>query len=811
MDHLKSAHIWISGIVQGVGFRPFVYGLATQLGMKGWVKNTSAGVEIEIDGTIHGVQSFIESLREKAPPLAQIDEFLWEEKAVNGYTSFEILHSESIPESFQPISPDISICPDCLRELFDPNDRRYLYPFINCTNCGPRFTIIEDIPYDRPKTTMADFGLCADCTAEYTNPLDRRFHAQPVACPECGPRVWLELGTETLLDNAISITQSLLKQGNILAIKGIGGFHLACDAINGEAVTELRSRKLRVDKPFALMMPDIATIDSHCYLSEAEKLLLKSRARPIVILNKRKNSSIAEEVAPGQTTVGVMLPYTPLHYLLFRDISVNNPSKGEVLPFEALVMTSGNLSEEPIAYDNVEARQKLASLADAFLMHDRPIHVRCDDSVMRVLHQDQSRSRNSRSSSNHEGKNIEVTSLLPVRRSRGYAPYPVLLTTKTPPVLAVGGELKNTFCITRDSYAFLSHHIGDLENYETLTSFEDGISHFEQLFRIKPKAIAYDLHPDYMATRYALKRGEDEAIPTFGIQHHHAHIASCMAENGRMEDRPVIGISFDGTGYGDDGAIWGSEFLIADYSHYKRVAHLMNIPLPGGDKSSREPWRVALSWLYQTNIPWESDLPPVKYAIAHSNLHYDLTSILHHQLQSRVNAPSTSSMGRLFDAAASLIGVRHVINYEAQAAIELEAIADASVENAYPFEIRTVDSDSQVNRSDQASCFIIDPSQIFLRIIQDLHSHVPLEIIAARFQNSIAEIVLSSSLAIRSSSSLSEIALSGGVWQNIKLLSRVLRILKKAQFQVYLHSKVPCNDGGLALGQAAIVANRLGV
>lgn len=804
----QGVRIWISGIVQGVGFRPFVYNLATQLGLKGWVRNTSAGVEIEVDGLPLELQSFIESLKNQAPPLAQIDEFIWEEIPINGFSSFEILHSETIPDSFQPISPDVSICPDCLRELFDPHDRRYLYPFINCTNCGPRFTIIEDIPYDRPKTTMAQFEMCADCHAEYTDPTNRRFHAQPVACPRCGPQVWLEIGEDLYGDMAISKTQSLLSKGSILAIKGLGGFHLACDATNLPAVSELRARKLRVDKPFALMMPDIETVEAHCYLNPAEKLILESRARPILIVAKRESSPIVQQVAPGQQTIGVMLPYTPLHYLLFKDYA-RNQSSSERPVFEALVMTSGNVSEEPIAFENDEARQRLASLADGFLMHNRPIHTRCDDSVMRLVNLEKHLPQRVESSSFSKKTSHPPYGLMPIRRSRGYAPYPVLLPINTPPVLAVGGELKNTFCLTRDRYAFLSHHIGDLENYETLTSFEHAIAHYERLFRIKPQAIAYDLHPDYMASRYALKRGTDENIPTIGVQHHHAHIIACLAENNFPGDRPIIGVSFDGTGYGEDGAIWGGEFLIADYHKFRRSAHLAYVPLPGGDKSTREPWRIALAWLHQANIPWEEDLFPIVYAIEHSNPQYDLADILLHQIQSRLNSPSTSSMGRLFDAAASLIGIRQVINYEAQAAIELESIADPSIDSAYPFEVQQSRVESNQKDTDQRAELILDPSLILGGIIHDIRSRIPVETMAAKFQNSIAEMVLFTLLTMRKNTSISEIALSGGVWQNVKLLSKTLDLLQKEHFQVYLHAKVPCNDGGISLGQAAVATYRI--
>jgi hydrogenase maturation protein HypF len=652
---------------------------------------------------------------------------------------------------------------------------------------------------------MAQFEMCADCHAEYTDPTNRRFHAQPVACPRCGPQVWLEIGEDLYRDMAISKTQSLLSKGSILAIKGLGGFHLACDATNLPAVSELRARKLRVDKPFALMMPDIETVESHCYLNPAEKLILESRARPILIVAKRESSPIVQQVAPGQQTIGVMLPYTPLHYLLFKDYA-RNQSSSERSVFEALVMTSGNVSEEPIAYDNDDARQRLASLADGFLMHNRSIHTRCDDSVMRLVNLEKHLPQRVESSSISKKASHPPSGLMPIRRSRGYAPYPVLLPIKTPPVLAVGGELKNTFCLTRDRYAFLSHHIGDLENYETLTSFENAIAHYERLFRVKPQAIAYDLHPDYMASRYALKRGSIDNIPTISVQHHHAHIAACLAENSHPGNRTVIGVSFDGTGYGEDGAIWGGEFLLVDYRKYFRSAHLAYVPLPGGDKSTKEPWRIALSWLHQANIPWEEDLLPLTYALAHSTPNYNLANILLHQIQSRLNSPLTSSMGRLFDAAASLIGVRQVINYEAQAAIELEAIADPSVESAYPFEIQLGEIEKSLEDIDTKTDIIINPSLILAGIIHDLRSKTPIETIAAKFQNSIANMVVTTLVTMRNSTSISEVALSGGVWQNVKLLSKTLDLLQKEQFQIYLHTKVPCNDGGIALGQAAVAS-----
>jgi hydrogenase maturation protein HypF len=767
MSDLAGASIHITGIVQGVGFRPFVYGLATRLALTGWVRNTSAGVDISVDGTRDSLECFLRALRDETPPLARIDEFQVIQKQPNGFSSFEIVHSQAIPEAFQPISPDVSICPDCLRELFDPNDRRYRYPFINCTNCGPRFTIIQDIPYDRPKTTMAPFEMCPACAAEYHNPLDRRFHAQPVACPDCGPQVWLETdgSPEQKTENAILETRLLLAQGKIVAVKGLGGFHLACDATNLEAVSELRHRKLRVDKPFALMLPDLETVEKHCALNDVERELLLARERPIVILDKRPDSAIVAEVAPGQGTLGVMLPYTPLHYLLLE----RQPGYPE-----ALVMTSGNLSEEPIATDNSEARERLASLADAFLMHNREIHTRCDDSVMRVLNPSQI------SSNRHH------TSMYPLRRARGYAPFPIRLPWKLTSILATGAELKNTFCLTRDHYAFLSHHIGDLENYETLRSFEEGVVHFERLFRVKPEAIAYDLHPNYLSTRYGLTRAEREGLPAVGVQHHHAHIAACMAENGLEGNKPVIGVAFDGTGYGDDGAIWGGEILLSDYAQYQRVYHLAYVPLPGGDKAIREPWRMALAWLEHAGLEWAEDLPPVRQDPLE-------LSVLRHQLQSGLNAPPTSSMGRLFDAISALAGVRQQVNYEAQAAIELEALADPDEVGVYPLEI-----------SDE----VIDPTPLIQAAVMDLRRGLPVGKIAARFHNGLAGMVLQVCQRLRAHFGVTEVVLSGGVWQNMTLLTRAEALLGRAGFAVYVHRQVPANDGGLALGQA-MIADRI--
>lgn len=763
--------IHLTGVVQGVGFRPFVYGLAQRYALTGWVRNSSSGVDIELDGPAAELAAFAEALTSELPPLARIDRLETAERPPNGFTHFDILASKSEPGAFQPISPDMAICPDCLRELFDPADRRYRYPFINCTNCGPRYTIIRDIPYDRPLTTMAGFPLCDDCAAEYRDPLDRRFHAQPVACPACGPRLQLEYtgsrARETVLEgnDALEATRERLKEGHIIAVKGLGGFHLACDATDPAAVGELRRRKLRADKPFAVMMADIDTVRSHCYVNETEEELLLSRARPIVILARHPDSPLAREIAPGQDRIGVMLPYTPLHSLLLER-AAGFPG--------ALVMTSGNLSEEPIAYTNDEARARLAGLADALLLHDRDIHARCDDSVMRVW--------------SVANKPAVAT---PLRRSRGYAPLPVKLPWTATPLLATGGELKNTFCLVRDDYAFLSPHVGDMENYETLCSFEEGVAHLEHLFRVQPEALVCDAHPDYMASRYAREHAAREGLPLVAVQHHHAHVAAAMAEHGLSGEQPVIGLAFDGTGYGDDGAIWGGEFLIADYTGYERTAHLRYVPLPGGDLAVREPWRMALAHLRAAGLPWADDLTPVSFGRERGD-HY--LEALDNQIERGLNAPATSSMGRLFDAAAALAGVRMMVNYEAQAAIEFEALVDEAESGIYPLDYANG---------------LIDPAPAWAALLQDYRSGVEIGRIAARFHNGVVRLVGDVCRQLRDDRGLNEVVLSGGVWQNVALLRRTAALLEQEQFIVYTHRLVPTNDGGLALGQAIIGAKRL--
>lgn len=774
--------IFVSGVVQGVGFRPFVYGLAARLDLRGWVCNTSGGVEIVVDGTAANIERFVKSLSSEKPPLAKIDSLaLTEAESSNAECpDFEIRESESVEGAYQPISVDAAICPDCERELFDPGDRRYLYPFINCTNCGPRFTIIKDIPYDRPQTTMADFCMCDDCRAEYRSPLDRRFHAQPVACPECGPFVELRVASSDsrissieLRLSAILKTRRLLREGRIAAVKGLGGFHLACDASNPSAVDELRRRKGRVAKPFAIMAADLETLKTICEANDDECELLTGREKPIVLLTK-KISKICDAVAPGMDTLGVMLPYTPLHHLLLNQ---TDPAlKKEPAP-SVLVMTSGNFSEEPIATTNQDALERLTPLADAFLLYNRDIHVRCDDSVVRIDH--------GPLTVDQKTAVHRPPSLVYLRRSRGYAPYPVRLPFEIKPTLAVGGELKNTFCLARDHYAFLSHHIGDMENAETYSSFEQGVRHLSRIFRVEPEVAAHDLHPNYFTTQYAKRLN----IPHIGIQHHHAHIASCMADNG-LEDRRLIGLAFDGTGYGTDGLIWGGEVLLASYADFERVAHLEYLPLPGADSAIRAPWRIAVGYARALGIEID-DLSFLQ------TLDHQAVNIVTQQVDKKLNAPLTSSMGRLFDAAACFIGIRNEVTYEAQAAMEMEVLSRPFVSSAaeYPFSIDKTENG-----------MIVRLNELLRAVIQDARAGESAGMIGARVHKTIAEISMDLCERVRSRTNLNEVALSGGVWQNQILLDLVRGGLEQKGFVVYFHKQVPANDGGLALGQA-VVAN----
>jgi hydrogenase maturation protein HypF len=802
---MDARRIRVSGTVQGVGFRPFVFNLAARLGLRGWVCNTSGSVEIVAEGGTPALEEFTARLRAEAPPLARIDSLDWESIAPSGFSAFEIRASIPQPGEFQPVAPDIALCADCARELLDPRDRRYLYPFINCTNCGPRLTIIRDVPYDRPRTSMAPFAMCPPCRAEYENPADRRFHAQPIACPACGPRVWLETGPiqsvrqnsndgfvgarrasplPTDNPNAPLLTaRRLLREGRIVAIRGMGGFHLACDATNTEAVRELRRRKRRDAKPFAVMVRDLAAAESLCEIGGEERALLTGSEKPIVILRRREGCPVAAEVAPANGTLGVMLPYSPLHLLLLH---AGDPLLDAESAPTALVMTSGNLSEEPIAIGNDEALERLGPLADAFLLHDREIIQRCDDSVWRVYSMQDVGAE--RAAPLRSGQ-----SAVPLRRSRGYAPAPVILPRAGPPILAVGGELKNAFCLTRDSYAFLSPHIGDMENAETLDAFEQSVERFGRLFHTEPEIIAHDLHPGYLGTRWACEHAGGRRL--IAVQHHHAHAAACMADNRIAGERPVIALAFDGTGYGDDGATWGAEILVADYLRYERAIHLEYLPLPGGDAAIRRPWRIAVGFAAVFDLPVD-DLPFLR------GLDGREVEVVRTQADHHLNAPPVSSMGRLFDAVAAIAGVpsfsdgrRHEIDYEAQGAIELEELARDRIgeREEYPFRIEGEN---------------IRVAELLAAVIRDVRAGLPAEVIGGRFHRTVRSTAVAAAQAVREQRGIGEVVLSGGVWQNALLLEITAASLRAAGFEVYTHHSVPTNDGGLALGQAAVASAR---
>ncbi len=751
--------IAVSGIVQGVGFRPYVYRLATERRLKGSVRNTAAGVVIEIQGAGEAVDDFLTCLPAQAPPLARITGVSVRELPCHGDQRFQIFASQGQEAIRTLISPDVAICADCLRELFDTRDRRYKYPFINCTNCGPRFTIVRGIPYDRPLTSMAAFTMCSACQKEYDDPLNRRFHAQPNACWACGPQVelWDDSGAKLAGEDPIRRAAELLKQGAVVAIKGLGGFHLAVDATNAGAVERLRERKGRVDKPFAVMVPSLDVAETLCQFDEAARRTLSSAQRPIVLLRRRGEAAIAEAVAPRNRDLGLFLPYTPLHYLLLE--------QGH---FSALVMTSGNRSEEPIAIDNAEAVVRLRGLADFFLVHNRDILLRCDDSVVRIS----------------EGRTRQM------RRSRGYVPVPVFLAEEIPSVLAVGGELKNTICLTKGRHAFLSQHVGDLENPQAYSFFEEAIEHLERVLEIQPAAIAHDLHPNYFSGQWALRQ---KKLPLVGVQHHHAHIVACMAEN-HLNGR-VIGIALDGTGYGTDGHIWGGELLLAGYGGFERAGHLEYVPMPGGEAAVREPWRMALSYLYRhfgrdflrLQIPFVQQLDPVK------------VRVLLQAMERNLNSPLTSSCGRLFDAVAALAGVRQQVNYEAQAAIELEMATDETLAGT-GYELEIVEKAGQL---------IFSTRRLFVELLADVEKTTPAGIIAARFHLALVDALASATETLRQRTQLDRVCLSGGSFNNRFLLEHLQACLRGKGFQVFTHSEVPAGDGGLSLGQALVAAHRV--
>ncbi len=748
----------VRGIVQGVGFRPFIYQLAGRCGVNGWVRNQSDGVEIEVAGPAGSVETFIAAISREHPPLARIVSIETSDLSYRRLEGFTIRESKEVASRSTLISPDVCTCSDCLRELLDPADRRFRYPFINCTNCGPRYTIIKDIPYDREKTTMAQFAMCPQCRSEYENPLDRRFHAQPDACPECGPHVWLEECHGKMIashDEAVRKAVELLDSGAIVALKGLGGFHLAVKATDEEAVKRLRGRKIREEKPFAVMFCDLEEIARHCRVSRMEEELLKSPARPIVLLWKRDSEpfGIARSVAPKNRRLGAFLPYTPLHFLLFSDSACR-----------ALVMTSGNQSDEPIVLENEEARLKLGEIADYFLFHDRAIYIRCDDSVAFV-----------------RGDRPRF-----VRRARGYAPLPVFLRDSSPSVLGVGAELKNTVCLTRGGSAFLSQHTGDLENIETLRSFEHSIRHFKRIFEARPELIVHDMHPDYLSTRWAL---EQRGLPVVAAQHHHAHIAAVMAERGL--EGPVLGLAMDGTGYGPDGTIWGGEILRVDEAGFERLGYLKTVPLPGGAKAIREPWRMALGYL------WSLDPENVSSRYADFLAAWPAADvrIVLQMLSRRLNSPLTSSCGRLFDAASALAGVCLYASYEGQAAIEFEQALEPD-SGQYEGKIDSV-SDGPI---------LIDQFPILEALVEDVRRKVPAGRISARFHNGVAHLLAQAAHAGRQKTGLHRVALGGGVFQNGCLSERLESELLAMGFEVFAHEEVPPNDACISLGQAWIGA-----
>ena len=734
---------------------PLSISLPKNIGLNGWVCNTSEDVKLEVEGEAKAIEAFLKDLRKLAPPLSHIEDITTEAGTPANYDNFEIRPSLPQADKYQLISPDIATCSHCRHEIFEPFDRRYRYPFTNCTNCGPRFTIISGVPYDRPNTTMHKFEMCPDCRAEYEDPANRRFHAQPNACPECGPRLTLTdaKGNPVESEDIILDAAKLLDAGKIVAVKGLGGFLLACDATNETAINTLRERKHRPGKPFAVMVASLHEARKHCEITKEEADLLSSPASPIVLVKWKPQSSINKAVAPELKYLGIMLPYTPLHHLLIRDAG------------KPLVMTSGNLSEEPIARDNDEALRRLGNIADYFLMHDRDIYARYDDSVMLV----------------------ELGAPRFARRARGFAPYPVKLPYQSKQILGCGAEEKNTFCLTRDNYAFISQHIGDMENMETLEHYVNTLELYKKLFKISPRIIAHDMHPEYLPTKYAKELAEKEKVKLLPVQHHHAHIASCMADN-RLTEK-VIGVSLDGTGYGTDGKIWGGEFLVADYKNFTRLAHLEYLPLPGGSMAIKKPYRTAAGYLQALGIPLAKGLPLMQY------LENDELAVIQDQVKKNLNAPLTSSMGRLFDAVSALMGVRGVIEYEAQSAIDLETCASDKPDEIgdYPFALTGEDGMK-----------IIKIKELFEAVINDIHDKIDRETMAARFHNTVVRMILEVCCDISRGTGLSKVALSGGVFQNRILFRKAVTQLESTGFEVYTHHQVPCNDGGISLGQVAI-------
>lgn len=745
----------IRGIVQGVGFRPFIQGLAASFDLRGHVRNDTAGVVVDVEGRGECIDGFLAELRTAPPPLAVIDSISIEAAPPADHYGFAVAPSDRSGPPTALVSPDAATCDACLAELFDPLNRRYRHPFISCTHCGPRFTIVREIPYDRPRTTMAGFPMCPSCRREYEDSTDRRFHAQPIACPGCGPTLAFRIAGAPEVaakgDSALTLAVAALTEGKIVAIKGLGGYHFCCDALNQAAVRRLRDRKHREGKPLAIMVKDLDAARRAVTVSPTEAEMLASAARPIVLLGKRSGGGIAESVAPGMATLGVMLAYTPLHHLLLSDLD------------RPVVMTSGNRSDEPIAYEDADALERLSRVADYFLTHDRVIATRCDDSVMRMV---------------RGGPTFS-------RRSRGHAPRPLRLGVTFPaPVLALGGHLKNTFCLGRGDQAFVSHHIGDLEHPAALQALRQGIAHYQRLFGIEPVVVAHDLHPDYATTRLS----DSLDLPRVAVQHHHAHVAACAAEHG--VSGPLLGVAFDGSGAGTDGAVWGGEFLLVEGARFQRLGHLGYVPLPGGEAAVREPWRMAAAHLVGA---FGSEIDGLSLPLLERRPRE--WSLLRQMLERGFRSPPTSSVGRLFDAVAALVGLRDRAVYEAQAAIELEGVADPLTSRSYAPILR-----------EEGALLIADPGAIVRGVVGDLKRGRGVAEISGAFHNAVRDLIVAVVARLARTTGVRRVALTGGVFQNALLLERTADALSGLGFDVLVHRSVPCNDGGLALGQAVVAA-----
>jgi hydrogenase maturation protein HypF len=772
----RRARVRVEGTVQGVGFRPYVYRLAGRQGLAGFVLNDPRGVLIEVEGSTSAVEEFLARLGPEAPPLAAIERVLTEEREPHGDSGFAILDSPRGGAPDAPVTPDSATCPDCLRELLDPGDRRYRYPFINCTNCGPRFTIVRGIPYDRPFTTMASFTMCARCRAEYEDPADRRFHAQPNACAQCGPSVSLlradgERVPVGPAGDVVRAAAEALCDGRIVAVKGIGGFHLACRADDEAAVAALRARKHREDRPFAVMVATAQAAGGLVRLGELERALLCGPERPIVLAPRLPYAAVAPSVAPGAQELGVMLPYSPLHHLLLADLGVDT----------TLVMTSANVSDEPIAFRDEDAKARLRDIADLLLVHDRPIQTRTDDSVVRVVDAPTGPRR------------------LVVRRSRGYVPAGLPLPDPAErPILACGAELKNTFCLARGTRAWVSHHIGDLENYETLCAYTEGIEHFKRLFEVEPEVVVHDLHPEYLSSKYAADCDTEWLV---GVQHHHAHLAACLAEHG--EQGSGVGAIFDGTGYGLDGTVWGGELLLGDLAGFRRVGRLLPVRLPGGARAIREPWRMACAWLAAAeeaeaeheaeheDCEHETKIPLALRGRVEERAWRQVAQLARTGLQS----PVTTSVGRLFDAVGALCGLRARVNYEGQAAVELEAACDPAERGHYP-----------ISLSHDGELFTIDPRETIRALSTDVEAGVALGAVASRFHAALSAATVEALVCVASSEGCDLVVLSGGVFQNRRLLEAVMAGLHAAGLRAITPERLPVGDGGISYGQAAVAA-----